>query len=89
MKRNSEIFRECIVTRKKISRINLIRIVKTKKNEIKVDVTNKIPGRGIYIIAEWKIFQELKSKRLLEKKLKVNHLELIYQELESIITNRK
>ena len=41
--------RSCIMCREKKNKNDLIRIIKNKENEIKIDKTGKMQGRGAYI----------------------------------------
>ena len=43
------VYRTCSVTKEKLLKQDLFRIVKTKSGEVKVDVNQVIPGRGVYI----------------------------------------
>jgi len=57
--------RSCISCREKKDKNELIRIVKNKDNEIKIDKTGKQPGRGAYICDSIDCLEKvIKSKRL-------------------------
>lgn len=57
--------RTCIACNQKQEKKNLIRIVKNKENEIFVDETLKMPGRGAYICKDIQCLEKLiKSKKL-------------------------
>ena len=64
---------------------DLIRIVKNNKNEITIDKTGKIEGRGAYICNSVQCLEKvIKSKRL-EKSLDIKISEEIYSNLKKII----
>lgn len=66
----------------------LIRIVKTKENDVQVDETGKMQGRGAYICKREKcLVKVIKSKRL-EKVLKVKISTEIYNKLRGVIIDK-
>lgn len=66
----------------------LIRIVKNKDNEIHVDKTGKMEGRGAYICNDVKCLEKvIKSKRL-EKVLETNISNEIYESLRGVILGK-
>ena len=66
----------------------LIRIVKNKDNEINVDRTGKMQGRGAYICDDIKCLEKvIKSKRL-EKVLDINISDEIYESLRGVILGK-
>ena len=38
--------RSCVVTREKLEKKQLLRIVRNKENEVSIDLTGKLNGRG-------------------------------------------
>ena len=63
----------------------LIRIVKNKQNEIHIDRTGKMEGRGAYICDNINCLEKvIKSKRL-EKVLDINISDEIYESLRGVI----
>ena len=66
----------------------LIRIVKNKDNEIHVDRTGKMQGRGAYICDDIKCLEKvIKSKRL-ERVLDINISDEIYESLRGVILGK-
>ena len=66
----------------------LIRIVKNKENEIHVDRTGKMEGRGAYICDDIKCLEKvIKSKRL-ERVLDINISDEIYESLRGVILGK-
>lgn len=47
--KNREVLRTCVVCRKQFNKRDLIRIVRVNDNELVVDKTGKMNGRGAYI----------------------------------------
>ncbi len=66
----------------------LIRIVKSKDNEISIDRTGKMEGRGAYICDNEKCLEKvIKSKRL-ERVLETNISDEIYESLRGVILGK-
>ena len=49
MKNKKIPLRTCVVTKEKLEKKDLIRVVKNNENEVFVDLTGKANGRGAYI----------------------------------------
>ena len=79
--------RSCVVTREKLPKQELIRIVKNKDNEVFVDVTGKLNGRGIYIKKELDVLKKAKKSNIIERLLETKINDNIYEEIENIIKN--
>ena len=79
--------RSCVVSREKLPKQELIRVVKNKDNEIFVDVTGKQNGRGIYIKKDLEVLEKAKKSKIMDKLLESKIEDSIYEELENIIKN--
>ena len=80
--------RTCMGCNEKKDKNQLIRIVKNKDNEINVDRTGKMQGRGAYICDDIKCLEKvIKSKRL-EKVLDINISDEIYESLRGVILGK-
>ena len=67
---------------------DLIRIVKNKDNEISIDRTGKLDGRGAYIYDDIKCLEKvIKSKRL-EKVFEYKISDEIYENLRGVILDK-
>lgn len=82
---NKNILRTCIVTRKLLSKEEMFRIVKTPNHEIKIDSSYVAQGRGCYLSKDKDIILKAKSKRMIEKHLKVNDCQAVYDELLNLL----
>lgn len=79
--------RTCIGCNIKKDKKELIRIVKNKDNEIKVDRTGKLEGRGAYICDSIDCLEKaIKSKRL-EKNFEIKIDNTVYEDLRKFIQN--
>jgi predicted RNA-binding protein YlxR (DUF448 family) len=61
---------------------DLVRIVRTPEGNVKVDPTGKASGRGAYMVCTMEAFQMAKSKKLLNRALKIEITEEMYRSLE-------
>ncbi len=77
--------RMCAVTRERFPKSELIRIVKTPQNEIKVDLTGKMNGHGIYIKKDKEVLMKAIKSNVLGRTLEANISSDVYEELENII----
>ena len=77
--------RMCSVTREKFPKNELLRIVRTKENEIKVDLTGKLNWNGAYIKKDLAVLEKCKKSKALARCLEIEIPESIYSEIESII----
>ena len=80
--------RTCMGYNEKKDKNQLIRIVKNKENEINIDRTGKMEGRGAYICDDIKCLEKvIKSKRL-ERVLDINISDEIYESLRGVILGK-
>ena len=80
--------RTCMGCNSKKTKIELIRIVKDKENNVSVDRTGKKEGRGAYICDDKNCLEKvIKSKRL-EKVLDIAISDETYNELRSVIVDK-
>ena len=79
--------RSCVVTGEKLDKRDLLRVVKNKEGEVKVDLTGKMNGRGAYIKKDLKVLDEAIKKKSLEKKLECNISDEVYDEIRKILEN--
>ena len=80
--------RTCMGCNEKKHKKDLIRIVKNKENEISIDRTGKLDGRGAYICDDIKCLEKvIKSKRL-EKIFDYKISDEIYENLRGVILDK-
>ena len=77
--------RSCVKKRKKLDKRELLRIVRSKDGEVKVDLTGKMNGRGAYIKRDVKVLEEAIKKKSLERKLECNISDEVYDEIRKIL----
>ena len=86
MKKQPE--RTCMGCNEKKEKKDLIRIVKNKENEINIDKTGKLPGRGAYICNNIECFEKLKKSKGLEKVFEMKISEEIYEKLRGVVLDK-
>ena len=79
--------RTCVVTREKLPKKELLRIVRTPEGKVIVDESGKMNGRGAYIKKDLKVLDEAIKKKSLEKKLECNISDEVYDEIRKILEN--
>lgn len=72
--------RMCIVTREKIPKVDLIRVVKTEDGVI-VDKTGKVNGHGVYLKKDESVIKLAQDKKILNRALETEVPDNIYEEL--------
>lgn len=87
MKNRKIPMRSCVVTREKLPKMELLRIVKTPDGEIVADTTGKINGRGAYIKKDICVLEKAKKDKILEKMLEAQISDNTYEEIRKIIEN--
>ena len=80
--------RTCIGCNTKKDKKDLIRVVKNKNNEINMDKTGKLEGRGAYICDNIECLEKaIKTKRL-ERTFEMKISEEIYENLRGVIIDK-
>ena len=86
MKRQPQ--RTCMGCNEKKDKKDLIRIVKNKENEITIDRTGKLDGRGAYICDNVQCLEKLIKSKRLNKVFDMNISEEIYINLRGVIIDK-
>lgn len=81
--------RKCIGCMESFPKKELVRIVKNKENEIKLDLVGKLNGRGTYICKKSECFEKaIKSKRL-AKSVEMEIPDEVYEQIKSEISKNE
>ena len=80
--------RTCSVTREKFPKVELLRVVRTPENEVKVDLTGKLNGHGAYIKKDLLVLEKAIKTKSLSKALECEIPTSIYEEIENIIKKK-
>ncbi len=86
MKKQPE--RTCMGCNEKKPKGEFIRIVKNKENEINIDRTGKMPGRGAYICDNIECLEKLIKSKRLEKVFDIKISDEIYENLRGVILDK-
>ena len=76
--------RMCSVTRERFPKQELLRVVKTPDNEVKVDLTGKLNGHGAYIKKDLLVLERAIKTKSLSKALECEIPTSIYEEIEKV-----
>lgn len=76
--------RTCIVTKEKLPKNKLIRIVRTPALNVVIDETGKQNGRGAYLKKNIEVYEKAKKTKILNKHLEIEVPDSIFDELEKI-----
>ena len=86
VKRNPQ--RTCMGCNQKKDKKDLVRIVKNKENEINVDRTGKLDGRGAYICDNIECLEKVIKTKRLEKALDIKISQEIYESFRGVILGK-
>lgn len=78
--------RTCVVTKEKLEKKDLVRIVRTKEGKVVIDLTGKLNGRGAYIKKDIETINKAKKSKVLDRNLEIEIPNEIYEELTKIIS---
>ena len=81
MKQKKIPMRTCVVTKEKYPKKELVRIVRTPENEVKVDTRGRRNGHGAYIKLDRDVIIKAQSTKVLDRTLKVIVPNEVYEEL--------
>lgn len=77
--------RTCVITKELLPKKDLLRIVKNKENEVAIDLTGKLNGRGAYIKKDMEVLEKAIKTKILDKKLETTIPDEIYEEIRNIL----
>lgn len=77
--------RLCVITKERLPKQELIRIVRTPNEEVIIDLVGKANGRGAYLKRDLQVFEKAKKSKILDKILEIEVKNEIYEELKKII----
>jgi predicted RNA-binding protein YlxR (DUF448 family) len=76
--------RTCLITRERLPKNKLLRIVKTKNQGVIFDSTGKMNGRGAYIKNDIQVIKKAKQKKILSKHFETDVHASLYETLEAM-----
>jgi predicted RNA-binding protein YlxR (DUF448 family) len=88
MKVRKEPIRKCLATGERLSKKDLVRIVRTPEGEIKIDQTGKLNGRGAYLSKSLEAIKLAKTKNIIGRALETEIPDTIYEQLFQLIGDK-
>ena len=85
MKNKKIPMRSCVVTKEKLPKGELLRIVKTPEGTIMADISGKLNGRGAYIKRDITVLEKAKKSKVLERVLETEISDEVYEKINEII----
>lgn len=77
--------RTCVITKEKLPKKELIRIVRNKDGEVFVDETGKLNGKGVYLKLDKSVIEKARSGKVLNRYLEIDVSDSIYEELMNLV----
>ena len=77
--------RSCCVTREKLPKQELVRVVRTPEGNVIVDTTGKANGRGAYLKKDITVFEKAEKTKILDKHLEVEVNTSVFEELKNLV----
>lgn len=77
--------RTCVITKEKLPKQELIRVVRTKEGNVVVDETCKVNGRGAYLKKDLEVFNKAQKNKMLNRHLETDVPDEVYEELKKLI----
>ena len=77
--------RSCVVTKEKLPKSELLRIVKTPEGNVLADISGKLNGRGAYIKRDITVLEKAKKSKVLERVLETEISDEVYGKINEII----
>jgi len=85
MKNKKIVLRTCAVTKEKLPKSDLLRVVRTPEGNVIVDTTGKLNGRGAYIKKDLEVLDKAKKSRVLARQLEVEISDEVYESIKEEI----
>lgn len=77
--------RTCVITKEKLPKQELIRVVRTPEGKIEIDETGKVNGRGAYLKKDAAVFEKAKKSKALDRHLEIEIPDSLYESLNDLL----
>lgn len=77
--------RTCVVTKEKLPKQELLRIVRTPEGSVMIDEGGKMNGRGAYIKRDVQVLEQARKKKVLERHLECSIDDSVYEKIKSVL----
>ncbi len=82
MKKRKIPMRQCVGCRESRPKHELVRIIKTPEDEVVLDTTGRLNGRGAYICPNTDCYKKAVKQKSIEKSLGIGISEEVYENIE-------
>lgn len=86
MKTKKVVLRTCVVTREKLPKNELLRIVRTPEGKVLVDPTGKMNGHGCYIKKSLEVLEKAQKGKILQRQLEAEITDDVYENIKEEIS---
>ena len=76
--------RTCVITREKLPKQELVRVVRTPEGNVIVDTTGKQNGRGAYLKKDSDVFKKAQKSKVLNKILETEVPDSVFEQLNNL-----
>lgn len=77
--------RTCIVTREKLPKGQLVRVVRTPEGTVVIDTTGKTNGRGAYLKKDLQVIEKAMTSKVLNRALETEVPSEIFEQLKELV----
>ena len=77
--------RTCVVTKEKLPKQELLRIVRTPEGNVMIDESGKMNGRGAYIKRDVQVLEQARKKKVLERHLECSIDDSVHEEIKNVL----
>lgn len=77
--------RSCVVSREKLPKKDLVRVVRTPEGSVVIDLKGKLNGRGAYLKKDLEVINKAQKTKVLNRHLEVEVPETVYEELKNLL----
>ncbi len=77
--------RMCVVTREKLPKGELIRVVRTPEGKVIIDESGKANGRGAYLKKDKDVFLKAQKSKILNRVLEVEVPDKVFEDLKKLL----
>ena len=85
MKQRKIPMRTCIVTKEKLPKAELIRVVRTSEGNVIIDESGKSNGRGAYLKKDLEVIAKARKSKILNRILEIEVPDYLFDELEKML----
>lgn len=77
--------RTCVVTKEKLDKRELLRVVRDKEGNVSIDLTGKKNGKGAYLKKDKDVILKARSNKVLNRVLEVEVPDSLFDEMLEIL----